>query len=366
MKLPEDEHYPEGISNTLVITVSVVTLFVLGLLAIILISNTKENKKLPVQESNVLTETVSEVNSYPDTYDIIGDTSSGLTPDAFDFWEMYPSSQEVIVSAEESVEETQEEPDPSTDGKHIKLQAADGSNEWIMINPYLEKNDYDDLQFKLQSGLMKYYSDGNVVSFVGVDLSKNQEYVDFVKLKKAGIDFVMIRLGARGYESGQLVLDEYFYDNMKRAKDAGLEIGVYFFSQAVSEEEIAQEAEFVLTHLENYEITYPVAFMMEYISNDSCRIENLSKKEKTQLAIDFMDIMKQSGYHTILYGSKQWLLKEIDLTALENYDIWLSSQGDFPEYPYHYNMWQYTKSAEIEGISNSAHLNICFIDYSEK
>ena len=235
-----------------------------------------------------------------------------------------------------------------------------------MISPYLPKHEYDFTRLVYQSNLMKYYEDGKLVSFVGADISKYQDYVDFGKLKKAGVDFVMLRVGARGYGSGQLVLDEYFAENIKRASDAGLEIGVYFFSQAISNEEAVEEANMVLENIKDYEITYPVAFDMEYIENDASRIDSLSKSEKTEITKTFLDTIQNAGYKAMLYGDKEWLLKDIDLSKLTAYDVWLSQESDIPDYPYRFTMWQYTKKASIDGIAGYADLNISFIDYSEK
>lgn len=213
---------------------------------------------------------------------------------------------------------------------------------------------------------MKYYEEGKKVSFVGVDISKNQDYIDFHRLKKAGVDFVMIRLGARGYGGGQLLLDERFAEYMKGATDAGLQIGLYFFSQAITKEEVVEEAMMVLDHIGEYEITYPIAFDMEHVAHDTARIDGLSKAEKTSLAKLFMDTIAEAGYHPMLYGNKEWLIKEIDLSQLEAYDIWLSQPGDIPDYPYQFVMWQYSTEASVDGIAGYVDLNLSFIDYSEK
>ncbi|MDE7222516.1 MAG: glycoside hydrolase family 25 protein [Acetatifactor sp.] len=213
---------------------------------------------------------------------------------------------------------------------------------------------------------MKYYEDGRQISFVGVDISKAEGYVDFNKLKKAGIDFVMLRVGARGYSSGQLVIDEYFSDNIKRATDAKLEVGLYFFSQAITEAEAIEEALVVLQQLEGYTVKYPIAFDMEYVDNDTSRVEGVSRADKTTIAKAFLDTVRAAGYEPMIYGDKQWLIKQIDLSKLTGYDVWLSQLEDVPDYPYRFSMWQYSRDASIDGISGYANLNISFIDYSEK
>ncbi|MCM1045508.1 MAG: glycoside hydrolase family 25 protein [Candidatus Gastranaerophilales bacterium] len=378
MRLPSDYEERTGITPVLVSAMVAVTLFVGAILVLVLMINRKD-EKVPVEPDNsgvILTEETEEASGsgYPDTWDLV--TGSTLSPTDLDFWDSYPPQ----VSAEASVEpdagtEAQassalgvanEEVDPATDGKHTLVQYADGKEEWVLISPYLPKHDYDYTKLVCQSDLMKYYEDGKQVSFVGVDISKYQDYVDFVKLKKAGVDFVMIRVGARGYGTGQLVIDEYFYDNIKRASDAGLEIGLYFFSQAVSVEEAVEEANLVLENIGDYQVDYPIAFDMEYIPNDSARIDSLNKTDKTTITKAFLDTVQAAGYVAMIYGNKEWLIKEIDMSKLTAYDVWLSQAADIPDYPYKFAMWQYKTNALIDGISGYANLNISFIDYSEK
>lgn len=372
MRLPEDHEDHSGLTPTVISAIVAVTLFVGIILVVVLLMNNQKTagkKQVEAESQNLEKEIIADesqvpASGYPDTDKII--TGSTLSPDDFDFWDMYPEETPKPPEATEKPQKETVENDPSTDGKHTLIEYADGKEEWILISPYLPKHEYDFTKLVCQSNLMKYYEDGKQVSFVGADISKYQDYVDFVKLKKAGVDYVMLRVGARGYGSGQLVLDEYFADNIKRASDAGLQIGVYFFSQAVNKDEAIEEANMVLENIRDYAITYPVAFDMEKIENDASRIDSLSKAEKTEIAKTFLDTIKNAGYKPILYGDKEWLLKQIDLSKLTAYDIWLSQQEDIPDYPYKFTMWQYTKEASIDGIAGYADLNISFIDYSEK
>ena len=224
----------------------------------------------------------------------------------------------------------------------------------MLISPYLPKHEYDFTKLVCQSDLMKYYQDGKLTSYVGVDISKYQDYVDFLKLKKAGVDFVMLRVGARGYGSGQIVLDDYFVDNIKRATDAGLQIGVYFTSQAITEEEAVEESNIVLENIKDYKITYPVAFDMSFVDNDTTRIETVSRADKTKITKAFLDTIEAAGYKPLLYGDKEWLIKEIDLSKLSAYDVWLSQMEDVPDYPYRFTMWQYANDVTIDGIAGYA------------
>lgn len=367
MRLPDDYEERSGLTPTVVTAIVAVTLFVGAILVVVLLMNNQKPKYKQVVQQNNVTETVETMNDgteYPDADELLN--GSTLSPDDLDFWDKYPEETETVPT--ETVEETEEvvENDPATDGKHTLVVSADGEEEWVLISPYLPKHEYDFTKLVCQSDLMKYYEDGRQVSYVGIDISKEQDYVDFVKVKKAGINFVMLRVGARGYGSGQLVLDEYFLDNIKRATDAGLEVGVYFFSQAVNENEAIEEANMVLENIKDYKITYPVAFDMEYIPNDTARIDNLSKTEKTAIAKAFLDTVLAAGHKPMIYGNKEWLIKQIDMSKLAGYDVWLAQEEDIPDYPYKFAMWQYDTNATIDGIAGYTNLNISFIDYSEK
>lgn len=369
MRFQDDYDYEERRGGIPVGAVSVTIIAAMALVFVMVFMNQNQNKRTgaAVESSSMEQTEKEEVKVELDEY-ISGST---LTADDLDFWDMYPveAGKEETESKEDKKEEKEEEEsieDPSLDGKHTKITYADGSEEWVLISPYLIKNTYDFTNLVSQSNIMKYYENGKKVSFLGVDISKYQDYVDFVTLKNEGVDYVMIRVGARGYSTGQITLDDNFDDNMIRAKEAGLEVGVYFYSQAVSEEEAVEEANFVLQHIAAYEIDYPVAFLMERISNDKARIDGLSKNDKTTVTRAFLNTIKDAGYMPMVYGNKEWLIKEVDLSKLSEYDIWLSQSGDLPDYPYRFSMWQYTNTGEISGISGYADLNINFIDYSAK
>ena len=352
MRLPDEGNDAERISPVLIALI-----FITAIVALVLWMNRErfKNKEETVILQGGETLTVEQEMNHQET--------STLTPEDFDFWEKYPEAtpEPVIETTPEPIVE-----DPATDGKHTKIINDEGEEEWIEIDPDLQKHSYDFTKLVKQADILKYYEDGKEISFVGVDLSKYQEYVDFAKLKKAGIDFCMLRVGARGYGTGQLVLDYYFQENIKRATDAGLDIGVYFFSQAVTIEEAEEEAQMVLEYIQDYEVKYPVVFDMEYVQNDTARVEQLSKEEKTLIAQAFLEAVELEGYTPMIYGKKEWLLTKIDLGRLVGYDIWLADYSDIPDYPYQFSMWQYTNQGKVDGVSGRVDLNISFIDYTEK
>ncbi len=316
-----------------------------------------------------------------------------LRAEDLDFWDMYPEETEEEQSEadegdeaeaessknpytekaerEQEAERQKEEDarnDPATDGKHTLITNRDGTEEWVLISPYLTKNTLDFTKMEDKAGLKRYMENGRKTSYVGVDISKHTGKVSFDRLKAAGVDYVMIRLGSRGYSTGQISLDENFKENIEGAIEAQLDVGVYFYSQALSQDEAIQEVNFVVQNLEPYraKVKYPVAFNMEFVSNDTSRIEGLSREDKTTVTVSFLEGIKAAGYVPMIYGDKEWLIKEIDMTKLQDFDVWLSQEEEIPDYPYRYAMWQYNTDGVVNGIDGGADLNICFVNYSER
>ncbi|MBR1651540.1 MAG: glycoside hydrolase family 25 protein [Lachnospiraceae bacterium] len=319
------------------------------------------------------------------------ETDYGITsPDELDFWNLYPEVPEsgkteiekvpdlagagdnsgggngLLLPSQSGTDAGTDESDPSKDGKHTAVTLRDGSTEWVTISQYLPKNEYDFSNLVCKDDRMEYYLDGKKISYIGIDVSKYQDYIDFNKVKKDGIAFVMIRVGLRGYGDGQVTLDDYFFDNIKRATDAGLKVGVYFTSQAVNTDEAAEEANLVLESIGDYHIDYPIAFDMRFVKGDTARIESLSVNEKTNIAKTFLDIISAKGYNACILGTKEWFIKEIEMSKLTAYDFWLEEEVDLPDYPYKFSMWQYKKSGTVDGVSGVVNLNISFVDYTEK
>lgn len=381
MRLPgEDENRPMGAS---VVNMTIgIFIFMLLLLYIILKINKNDNRGSEyirnAMQQQQQQDTVEEISKGTEL-----EGSSGLRAEDLGFWDMYPEKDEdtdkteTTVSSKDSednkwiedfrVEETVQE-DPATDGKHTLVKLPDGTEEWVLISPYLKKNAYDFSNLSETVGLKKYTEGGKKISQIGVDISKYDGKINFERLKSDGIDYVMIRLGARGYSTGQISLDDNFVENIEAAVKAELSIGVYFYSQAINQEEAIQEAYYLIQNLEPYRanINFPVAFYMENITNDKARIDGLSRSDKTLIACTFLEAVKAAGYIPMVYGNKEWLIKNVDLTKLQNYDVWLSQDEDTPDYPYLYTMWQYTTTGTVNGITGDASLNICFVNYSDR
>ncbi|MCM1266337.1 MAG: glycoside hydrolase family 25 protein [Bacteroidales bacterium] len=385
MKLPGEEEVEGGMGPAMIYMVIGVSVFVLIVLFAVLKGNDHKRggSEAAREAQGQQEEAAAEELAAPEEEDVV---VSKRRAEDLDFWDMYPEETE---EEKEKAEETAKNPftekaeqekeaerqkeeearnDPATDGKHTLITNRNGEEEWLLISPYLEKNTLDFTKMEDNAGLKRYMENGRKISYVGADISKHTGKIHFPSLKAAGLDYVMIRLGSRGYSSGQIALDENFKENIDGALEAGLDVGIYFYSQAITQDEAVQEANFVVQNLEPYrgKVKYPVAFNMGFVSNDQSRIEGLGREDKTTVTLSFLEAVRAAGYVPMVYGDKEWLLKEVDLAKLTDYDIWLSQEEEIPDYPYRYAMWQYNTDGVLNGIDGGADLNICFIGYSER
>lgn len=213
---------------------------------------------------------------------------------------------------------------------------------------------------KTEDGLMQYVENGIVTSHKGIDVSKYQGDIDWAAVREEGIEYAFIRLGLRGYESGKLVLDEFYDANMRGANAAGVSAGVYFFTQAVTVEEAQEEAAFVIDHLKDYDVPYPVVFDVERISGGKGRADEITKEERTEITIAFCEAIRAAGYTPMIYGNVVCFSQLLDMTRLNDYDKWYAFYDDYMYMPYEVSCWQYTEKGRVNGIPNNVDLNISF------
>lgn len=253
-------------------------------------------------------------------------------------------------------------PYPTT-GEKIYLDMAGVGEMWIPVLANVPACERDPEQHVTRNGQVFYLEDDKISSVLGVDVSSYQGNIDWAKVKESGIRFAMIRCGYRGYGSGEIVVDEAFHQNMQGAIDAGLDVGVYFYSQAITPEEAAEEANMTLSLLKDYEITYPVVYDWEIVSSDAARTDGISVEALTNCTIAFCDTVKDAGYIPMVYQNKRVSLLKLDLPALTGYDFWLAEYNDQATYYYNYRMWQYCSDGKVPGISTACDMNICFTPY---
>ena len=203
------------------------------------------------------------------------------------------------------------------------------------------------------------YEDDRFTSSFGIDISEHQGDIDFEKVKAAGVEFVYIRAGWRGAVTALLNVDKRFEEYYEKAKDAGLKIGFYYFSQATDEREAVEEADFFVSLVKGKKFDLPLA--MDYEDFSEGRIEDLDRQTRTDNALAFLERIRMHGYSTILYTNLNWMRVHYDVEQLLDYDIWFAQYHDLPQYPHPFMIWQYSEEGEIPGIEKPVDLNIMFI-----
>lgn len=205
----------------------------------------------------------------------------------------------------------------------------------------------------------------------GIDVSKWQGKIDWQKVKNAGIDFAIIRIGYRA-ENGQLYRDSNADYNIQQAQKVGILVGVYFFSTAINQNEAIEEAQWTVSAIKGYSISYPVVYDCEGFKNSDSRMYSLTAEQRTQNAFSFLDTVKKSGYEGMFYGSKSDLTNNSAFNTSEieaKYKIWVAQyknppypQSQKPDYNGSYDMWQYTNKGIVSGVEGNCDMVVSYFE----
>ena len=205
-------------------------------------------------------------------------------------------------------------------------------------------------------GFMNYNKEG-YSSSVGIDISQWVEDIDFTAVKKYGVEYVILRLGYRGYTEGGLFSDENFEKYIKAAQKAGLKVGVYFVTQAISEDEAVEEAEYVLKYISGHKIEMPVYIDMEEVY-DTARTDELTADDFTRIAAAFCKKVEEAGYRGGIYANETWFNNKLDFDKIKHYDIWLAKYSDILSTDLAINMWQYSSEGTVDGTEMWVDMNV--------
>ena len=217
---------------------------------------------------------------------------------------------------------------------------------------------FDIYSFGVEDGRWEYHADDAEATKTGIDVSENQDWIDWYAVADDGIDFAMIRIGYRGTDQGSVLPDPYYEYNIATARDAGIECGVYFFSQAITVEEAREEAEFVLDMLDGTQLEYPLAFDFEpNPAGVVSRAAEVSGAEMTAFADEFCTIIENAGYDAMIYGNASDL-RGYDLDVLGHHKFWLARYDDPPSSINPFCMWQYSNNGSVAGIDTAVDMNL--------
>lgn len=335
--------------------------------------NEQENSELVFEENTVESSVAENNDTQYEASDSVQEINSELNSSA-----QYSNSEDIdqLLMAKESeieknIKDKMKEMVSGEDGSPLKMLRSffpenliySDNNEYV-FEPVLEntkKHSLIEENFvKTESGEMQYIENGTVTSHKGIDVSKYQGNIDWNAVKADGVEYAFIRLGLRGYESGKIVTDEYFQQNIEGANSADVKAGVYFFTQAINVEEAKEEAQFVIDAIAQYDIECPIVFDVEMITTGNGRANNLSKEERTEICIAFCEEIKQAGYIPMIYGNVKCFTKMVDMSRLEDYEKWYAFYDDYMYFPYEVSCWQYTEKGKVNGIKGDVDLNISY------
>lgn len=325
---------------------------------------------------------VEEPTSDPSVQDIekkeVENTGALSTGVVFRSFSLLKTSQEVIVydtssapvydTSSAPVYDTKSAPVYDTSSAPVYEEPEDAEyiyTGWQTIDGatyYFDKNGNKVTGQQVIDGVAyTFNSDGVRTGTIGIDVSKYQSGIDWNKVKNAGINFVMIRCGYRGYGSGVLVEDPMFASHIKGAKAAGLRVGVYFFSQAVDEAEAIEEASMAVKLANKYGINMPIAIDSEYAAGGAGRADGLSKSARTAVTRAFCNTVKSAGHTPMVYASKSWFGSHLDASQLSSYRIWVAHYADKCGYTGTYHIWQNTSKGKVDGVPGYVDMNISSI-----
>ena len=230
---------------------------------------------------------------------------------------------------------------------------------------YLSDHTYVTGEQTIQGVNYTFGEDGALVNgskTLGIDVSKYQPSINWSSVKASGIDFVIIRCGYRGASTGVLIQDPYFTSHIKGAKAAGLKVGVYFFTTALTEAEAVEEASMCAALCSGYGINYPI--FMDCESSSRAGYNSMSASQRTAIIKAFCNTIRSAGYTPGVYANKTWLSSYMNVSALSGYKIWLAQyNAGGPTYSGHYDMWQYTSRGSVNGIKGNVDMNQSYMGY---
>jgi len=244
-----------------------------------------------------------------------------------------------------------------------EVEIFNGS-EYLSILPQegVPVNGLTEGDFALDEDGQPVYKGNEYETLKGIDVSKFQGETDWDKVRESGIDFAIIRAGGRAYRpEGELYSDDKLLENIDAAKEAGLKVGVYFFSQATTVKEAQTEANFVSDILNGRELDLPVFFDWERIGTAPARTDGLDGKTLTDCAVAFCERIREKGYEPGVYIYQYTGYYAYELIRLTDYMLWCASIGDYPFFYYAHDIWQYDIEGTVPGIDTVCDLNMMFI-----
>lgn len=255
----------------------------------------------------------------------------------------------------------------SADKFYIKSPTQYKYTGWQTIDNatyYFDKNGNYVTGKQVIQGVEYTFANNGVLSMgngtFGIDVSKWNGNIDWNAVKNSGVSYVIIRCGFRGSTQGALIEDAMFRRNIEGAQAAGIQVGVYFYTQAVNEVEAVEEASMVLALVQKYRISYPIFIDTEASGG---RADRISRETRTAVCRAFCETIRNAGYTPGIYASKSWFNDSLNISSLSSYKIWLAQYATKPTYTGRYDLWQYSDKGTINGINGKVDVNYSYLGY---
>lgn len=260
--------------------------------------------------------------------------------------------------------QSRREAESETDPHYGMVEVFNGEDYvWIVPQEGVPLNDISKDDFASDQSGNLTYTGGEYKASRGVDVSSYQGEIDWQQVYDSGVRFAIIRAGGMYYGSGELYSDDYFIKNLEGAKAAGLRVGAYFFSQAITADEAVSEANFVLEFLDGRELDLPLFFDWERISGDTARTDGLDNETLTACALAFCRTVEAAGVDAGVYIYNDTGYYGYDLAQLTDYTFWCAGIGSYPYFYYAHSLWQYSFTGSVPGINADCDLNMLFEDF---
>ena len=271
-----------------------------------------------------------------------------------------PSPNDTDTASQSATQPVTDTPVKTT-GNKIHINDNTLGDIWITELDGVDVNKLNLSGFTSDETFKYYYDNNQSMSNEGIDVSSFSGTIDWEKVKESGVDFAMIRLGGRGYGAqGDLYTDDNAAVNLKGARDAGIKIGAYFYSQATTNAEAEEEATYAKEILGDTKLDYPLVYDWEIVKDDNARTDSVTSTQATECAVAFCEKVKSFGYIPMVYSASRELYFKYDLTRLKDYELWLVQYADLPNFYYKFSMWQYSQSGHINGVEGTVDLNVSF------
>ncbi|MBR4928706.1 MAG: glycoside hydrolase family 25 protein [Oscillospiraceae bacterium] len=230
----------------------------------------------------------------------------------------------------------------------------------IIRDPDIRDNIYKQEYFRMKDGRL-YYEEEGVSSWFGIDVSGYQDWIRWSRVAQDGVQFAFIRLGNRGYSSGIIYKDSKFEYNYTEARRNGIPVGLYFFSQALNDEEAIEEADYILRQLNGRVLDLPIVFDWEYVAADA-RTGDITPEALTSACDAFCRRIEESGYSAMVYTNLYTAYNRYNFSEISDKYIWLAQFNDYPTFRYYFDVFQYSCTGKVHGIDGEVDLNIMFVD----